>query len=53
MGEAELLPEPVEVGDPAHDEYEVERAVADDLVGDMDLAALGVLRLKPHTNVSL
>ena len=43
--EARLAPEVLEVRDPAHDEDEVERPVADDLIGDVDLAAARVHRL--------
>ena len=43
---ARLLPRQLEVGDPARDKDEVERAVADDLIGDVDVAAPGVARLR-------
>ena len=44
------LPEVLEVRDPAHDEDEVERAVADDLVGDVHVAAARVLRVSGTSN---
>ena len=43
--ERRLRPEVLEVRDPAHDEDEVERPVADDLIGDVDVAAARVMRL--------
>ena len=44
--EGRLVPEVVEVRDPAHDEDEIDRAVADHLVGDVDVAAARVVRLR-------
>ena len=43
-----LLPEVLEVRDPAHHEHEVERAVAHDLVGDVDVAAARVAHARSH-----
>ena len=43
-----LLPRDVEVGDEAVDEEQVERAVAEHLVGDAEAAAPGVPGLGPH-----
>ena len=40
-----LGPEVLEVRDPAHDEDEIARTAADDLVGDVDIAAARVVRL--------
>jgi hypothetical protein len=44
--EARLLPAVVDVGHEARHEDQVEGPVADDLVGDVDVAALGVARLR-------
>jgi hypothetical protein len=41
-GQLRVLPARLERADPAVDEHEVERAVADDLVGDPDVGASGV-----------
>jgi hypothetical protein len=38
----------LDVGEQARDEHEVDRAVADDLVRDVDVAALGVSRFGCH-----
>ena len=43
--EGRLGPEVLEVRDPAHDEDEIDGAAADDLVGDVDVAAARVVRL--------
>ncbi len=43
--EGRLGPEVLEVRDPAHDEDEIARTAADDLVGDVDVAAARVVRL--------
>ena len=43
-----ILPGEVHVRDPARDDDEVERSVADDLVGNADVAALGVACLGAH-----
>ena len=40
--ERRLVPEVLEVRDPAHDEDEIDRARPDDLIGDVDAAAVRV-----------
>ena len=47
-GDARLLPEVLDVGDPAMNEYEVDRALARDLVRDVDVSALRVFRFGNH-----
>ena len=41
-GAGRLLPRHLDVGDPSRDVDQVERSLADDLIGDVDVAALGV-----------
>src|SRR5205085_3605513 len=43
-----ILPHHVDVRDPPGDEDEIERTVAEDLIGDVDVAALRVARLGVH-----
>jgi hypothetical protein len=42
-----VLPDELDVRDEPGDEDDVELALAEDLVGDVDLAASGVPRLRP------
>src|SRR2546422_9128229 len=50
-----LLPEHFDVGHPPGHEYQIPRPLAHDLVGDVDLAALRIPRLRPaaHTHMLL
>ena len=43
-GKAGLGPEAFEMGDPPHDEHEVDRTIAEHLVGDVDVAAARIPR---------
>ena len=45
---ARLVPERVQVGDPPVGEDEVDRTIADDLVGDVDVAAPSVPGFESH-----
>jgi hypothetical protein len=45
MGEARILPLVIEVRDEPWDEHEVARSGAQYLIGDVDVAALGVMGL--------
>ena len=42
-GEGRLGPEAIEMRDPPHHEHEVDRSVADDLIRDVDVAAVRVV----------
>jgi len=44
MAKAGILPMCVKIGDETRDEDQVERAIANDLIGDPDVAAFGVTR---------
>ena len=46
MGEAGIFPMHFEVGDVARHEHEIDLAVADDLIGNPNVAALRVTRLR-------
>jgi hypothetical protein len=52
-GQTGRLPHELDMGDEAHAEDEVDRPVADDLVGDADVAVAGVLRARGHRRRSL
>ena len=43
-----LLPEEVNIRDPAGDDHQVTGSIAYDLVGDIDVPALRVAGLRPH-----
>ena len=48
--EGRLIPLVLDMREQARDEHEVDGAVADDLVRDVDLATLGVSRLGRHAS---
>ena len=50
--ERRLLPEVLEMRHPAHHEHQVERAVADHLIGDVDVAAPRVVGFRAERDAS-
>jgi hypothetical protein len=47
-GKIRLLPVVLDVGDEARHHHQVDRAVAECVIGDVDVAAFGVLRDRLH-----
>ena len=45
-GAGGLFPEPFNVGNEARDDHQIERAIPNDLIGNVDVSALGVSRLR-------
>ena len=48
MRQGWFIPVMVKVGDEARDKDQIERPVANDLIGDANIAAPGVMRLNHH-----
>jgi hypothetical protein len=47
-----VLPSEIDVRNPARDDDEIERPLADDLIGNVDVAALGVPCLGAHQHTA-